>query len=271
MLLHGDGESAASWQRVLPDLGRTHRVLAPDLPGRNPKPEPAARYTPEFFAGFLGAFLDALGIDRAPLVGNSLGGLAVLHLALRAPDRAEAVVLVSSSGLGREVTPAQRLLTVPGYGDVQIAWAGTPLGRTQRVVARAALMFARPDRVPSGWVRDQYRLASLPRFLAVTLASLRELIDLGGQREGQIVLDRLPTLRMPVLVVWGAQDRVVPVAHARAAVERLPHGQLAVIPDCGHQPHVECPRDFVTALDGFLVAARGREPRRTPRVREEPS
>ena len=201
VLVHGDGESAASWQWVLPALGRTHRVLAPDLPGPAPTPEPAPRYTPAFFAGFVAEFLDALGVDRAPLVGNSLGGLAVVHLALRAPECAEAVVLVSSSGLGRQVSPAQRLLTTPGFGDLQAAWATTPLGRTQGVLARIPLLFARPDRVPVGWMREQYRLASMPRFMGVTLAALRELLDLGGQREGEIVLDRLPALDMPALVV----------------------------------------------------------------------
>jgi 4,5:9,10-diseco-3-hydroxy-5,9,17-trioxoandrosta-1(10),2-diene-4-oate hydrolase len=271
VLVHGDGESAATWQWVLPAFGRTHRVLAPDLPGRSAKPEPAARYTPEFFAGFLGAFLDALGVDQAPLVGNSLGGLAVLHLALRTPHRAESVVLVSSSGLGRDVTPAQRLLTLPVYGDAQAAWATTPLGRAQRILSRAPLLFARPDRAPLGWVREQYRLASLPRFLESTLGSLRELMDLGGQREREVVLDRLPTLHLPALVVWGERDRVVPVSQAREAVARLAQGQLVVIPDCGHQPQVECPRHFAEAVDGFLVAARGPGPRRAPRVREEPS
>jgi 4,5:9,10-diseco-3-hydroxy-5,9,17-trioxoandrosta-1(10),2-diene-4-oate hydrolase len=271
VLVHGDGESAADWQWVLPTFARSYRVLAPDLPGCGPTVEPVARCTPEFFGGFLGGFLDALGIERAVLVGNSLGALAILHLVLRDPERAAALVLVDSAGLGREVNPAQQLLTLPGYGEMQAAWARTFPGSTQRILARSALLFARPERVPLGWVREQYRLASLPQFLDVTLASLRELMDVGGQRPDQILLHRLPELEMPTLVVWGAQDLVVPVSHGREAVARLRNGHLAVIPDCGHQPQVECPSQFVDTLDGFLDVERHPRPRRARRVREEPS
>ena len=271
VLLHGDSESAACWQWVLPALGPSYRVLAPDLPGLGPRVEPVARCTPDYFGSFFGGFLDALEIERAALVGNSLGGLAILHLVLRDPERAAAVVLVSCAGLGREINRAQRLLTISGQGELLAAWAGTPPGNTQRILARSALLFARPARVPLGWVREQYRLASLPQFLDVALASLRELIDLDGQRREEIVLERLPELEMPTLVLRGARRQVVPVSYGREAVARVRHGQLAITPDCGHQPQVECPHDFVDAVEGFLSAERHPRPRRARQGREEPT
>jgi pimeloyl-ACP methyl ester carboxylesterase len=83
------------------------------------------------------------------------------------------------------------------------------------------------------------------------LTVLRALVDPGGQRE--VLVDRLPGLEIPTLVVWGARDRVFPESHAREAVAQLPEGSLALIPECGHMPHVECPDRFLAALDGFLL------------------
>lgn len=93
---------------------------------------------------------------------------------------------------------------------------------------------------------EQRRLARLPGFLEATLSALRAEIDLTGQRE--VSLDELPQLAMPTLVIWGALDGVFPPRQAPAAVERLPNGRLAVIPACGHLPHVEAPEEFVGAL-----------------------
>lgn len=104
MLLHALGESALDWRWVLPALARTHRVYALDLPGFGYSAKPSADYSPAFFASFVGAYLDALGLERTALVGNSLGGLVALRLALSEPARVSALGLVSSAGLGREVT-----------------------------------------------------------------------------------------------------------------------------------------------------------------------
>ncbi len=272
LLLHGDSESARCWQWVLPALGRTHRVYAPDLPGsgQSAKPLPSyyapalpgsdqktanlvASYTLEYYVRWLTGFLDAIGIEQAALVGHSFSGLVVLRFALSAPERVTDLVIADSSGLGPEVSPAVRSLIIPGYGEFLAACALTPLGSTQRIWTRIALMFEDPRRVPLGWVQDQYRLASMPPFLLATLAILRALLDLTGHRAEEIVLDRLPELPMRTLVIWGAQDRVVPVEQGQRAVERLQRGQLIVIPECGHLPQVEWPERFAATLNAFLT------------------
>ena len=250
VLLHALGESALDWQRVLPDLARTHRVYAPDLPGFGDSAKPAADYSPAFFTRFVAAYLDALGIERAAVVASSLGGLVALRLALSEPARVSALSLISSVGLGRAISYALRSAALPGYGELAIAWSRTPFGAAQRAWLRARLLFAHPRLAPTDWMREQRRLAQLPGFLEAELAALRAQTHLGGQRE--VLLDRLPTLEMPTLVVWGTSDRVLPISQAREASDRLQQSSLELIPNCGHLPHVEHPDRFVAAFDRFL-------------------
>src|SRR5919107_2344858 len=102
LLLHALGESSLDWRWVLPDLARTHRVYAPDLPGFGDGAKPTADYSPVLFEGFVAAFLDALEVERAAVVGNSLGGLIASRLALSEPAPTSALALIDSAGLGRE-------------------------------------------------------------------------------------------------------------------------------------------------------------------------
>ncbi len=250
LLLHALGESALDWRWVLSDLARTHRVYAPDLPGFGDSAKPAADYSPAFFERVAAAFLDALEVERTAVIGNSLGGLIALRLALSESSRISALALIDSAGLGREVSSALKWPALPGYGEAAITLSKTPLGATQRAWLRIPLLFARPERVPPEWIEEQYRLSQLPGFSQAVVAALRAQVDPGGQRE--VLLDRLPSLEIPTLVVWGESDRIFPVSQARDAVAHLREGSLELVPDCGHLPHVERPERFVAALDRFL-------------------
>jgi pimeloyl-ACP methyl ester carboxylesterase len=148
LLLHALGESALDWRWILSDLTRTHRVYAPDLPGFGDSAKPAADYSPAFFERFAAAFLDALEVERTAVIGNSLGGLIALRLALSESSRISALALIDSAGLGREVSPALKWPALPGYGEAAIALSKTPLGATQRAWLRVPLLFAHPERVP---------------------------------------------------------------------------------------------------------------------------
>src|SRR5215207_1865581 len=250
VLLHGAGDNSLDWRWVMPALAATHRVYAPDLPGSPDSARPAADYSPAFFERFVTAFADILGVERATFVGNSLGGLIALRLTLSEPARVNALVLIDSAGLGRAVNPVFTSVKVPGLGEAAIPLWKTPAGAYQRAWARAMLLFARPGRVPREWLREQRRLAQLPGYLEAHLTALRAQVSPGGQRE--VLIDRLPSLKNPTLVVWGARDRVFPKSQAREAVSRLREGSLALIPDCGHMPHVECPDRFLAALAEFI-------------------
>jgi pimeloyl-ACP methyl ester carboxylesterase len=113
-------------------------------------------------------------------------------------------------------------MSEPVLGELGVAWSRTRAGAIQRAWPKALLLFGRPWLAPAGWLAEQYRLACRPRFLFLdtTLAALRDQVGLAGQR--RVLLERLGGLEVPVLLVWGAQDRVVPVAHARRAAARLP-------------------------------------------------
>lgn len=108
------------------------------------------------------------------------------------------------------------------------------------------------DGLPTRYLglKEQYRLARSPGFLDAQLAAVRAQVGLRGQRE--VLLDALPRLHVPTLVVWGSRDRVLPESQSRDAVARLRNGALSLIPDCGHIPHVECPDLFVATCARFV-------------------
>ena len=250
LLLHGLGDNALDWRWVIPALAHSYRVYAPDLPGSGGSAKPDTDYSPAFFTRFIAAFLDTLGVERAAVVGNSLGGLIGLRLAMAEPDRVVALGLVSSAGLGREVSYALRSLALPGYGKLAVAWGKRRPGAAQRALGRATLIFRRPWRAPWKWIKEQYQLARLPGFLEAQLAIVRAQVGLRGQRE--VLVDRLSQLERPTLVVWGTHDRVLPYSQAQEAVARLQSGTLELIPDCGHSPQVEQPERFASILRRFL-------------------
>jgi pimeloyl-ACP methyl ester carboxylesterase len=250
VLLHGAGDNALDWRWVMPTLAATHRVYAPDLPGSPNSARPAADYSPAFFERFVAGFLKVLEIGPATFVGNSLGGLIALRLALSEPARVTALVLVDSAGLGRSVNPAFTSVNVPGLSEAAMPLWRTPIGAYQRAWGRTALLFAHPASAPREWVEEQRRLTRSPGYLEAHMTVLRALVSPLGQRE--VLVDCLPSLKIPTLVVWGARDRVFPESQARVAAARLPEGSLAIVPDCGHMPHVERPDRFLAALDGFL-------------------
>ena len=135
VLLHGAGDSARAWSWVLPLLGRSHQVLAPDLPGYSPGSVPADDCSPARLARFVARFLDAVGLDRVAVAGNSLGGLAALQLALAEPERVTALCLVDSAGLGRAVNAARQ----PGFLEATVASLRAvlgPFGQRQVLVRR---------------------------------------------------------------------------------------------------------------------------------------
>jgi pimeloyl-ACP methyl ester carboxylesterase len=223
VLLHGAGDNALDWRWVIPDLAATHRVYAPDLPGSSDSARPAAAYSPAFFERFAAGFLEALGIGRATFVGNSLGGLIALRLALSEPARVTALVLVDSAGLGSAVNPAFTSVNIPLLGEAAMPfWRATPSAPTPSG-RRPREFFTHPPRsVPREWLAEQCRLARSPGYLEAHLTTLRALVGPFGQRE--VMVDRLGILETPTLVVWGERDRVFP---PRPSGRSPPPGRIA--------------------------------------------
>ena len=131
LLLHAAGNNATDWRWVMPALARAHRVYAPDTPSC--RDVSIDDHAPSSTVRFITALLEALGVERAAVVGSSLGGLGALCFALAAPSRVVTLALLASAGLGRSVHPAVAWLTAPGYGDAAAVWGRTPLGALQRI------------------------------------------------------------------------------------------------------------------------------------------
>ncbi|MBD1909033.1 MULTISPECIES: alpha/beta hydrolase [unclassified Leptolyngbya] len=250
VLFHGTGESALDWSWVLPKLGERYRVYAPDLPGTGYGLKPIRDYSIELFTQFAKDFLDAIALDRVVIGGNSLGGLIALNIALARPEQVAGLILVDSTGLGEEVSPFLSSLTLPLFGEVAVAGCQTPVGAVMRSRSRAALQFAHPDQIPREWYAEQQQLAQNFGFLEATLSALRAQLTPTNQRT--VMLESLPQLQMPTLLVWGEQDLIYPRTQAEEAVKHIPQGYLSIIPDCGHVAPLEKPDHFATVLDEFL-------------------
>jgi pimeloyl-ACP methyl ester carboxylesterase len=250
VLIHGEGASVLDWEWVAPSLSSFLRVYTVDLPGHGDSDKPKAPYSAELLTDSLIAFIDALELERVVLVGHSLGGMLAARVARRVPDRVSALCLIDSGGLGRYINPSNVIETLPGVGEVGQLVSRSPLGRLHRALLRAALLYARWWRVQPAWLAEQQRLSSLMGFPEANLAINRSTVDMWGQKE--LILEDLPHIQVPTLVVWGAEDLVLPLWQAYVAVAALPDARLHVLPTCGHMPHVECPKAFVDSLSSFL-------------------
>jgi pimeloyl-ACP methyl ester carboxylesterase len=252
LLVHGIADSSASWRPVLPGLARRFTVIAPDMLGHGDSDKPPHDYSLGAYANLLRDLMVALEIERATLVGHSLGGGIAMQLAYQHPSRCERLVLVSSGGLGREVSWLLRMLAAPGAEYLMplifppvIGHAGNLVGRGLRRVG------LRPGVLANEW--RTYAALTQPANRGPFVRTLRSVIDVGGQAVG--AHDRLYlTSDLPTLIVWGRRDRIIPVDHAIAAREAWDDGQLLIFERAGHFPHTEDPARFVEAVTEFVDA-----------------
>ena len=239
VLVHGLGATLSVWNENVPALAQDHAVYAMDLPGHgwSDKPDDIA-YDPVSGARFLVRFMDALGIPRATLVGNSGGGLIAALCALDYPERVDRLVLVDPAGLGRSISGFLHASSVPVLGEV----INTPLIVRRRNLVKSIFYEYRP--AMGGVVDEVMEVRNLPETKRAVLKAVRATIGVGGVRRGLLVLDRLATLRRPPLIIWGREDRIIPVDHASRAARVLPHARVHVIDRCGHWPQLERPEEF---------------------------
>jgi pimeloyl-ACP methyl ester carboxylesterase len=252
VLVHGMAGSSDTWRHVMPALARRFTVVAPDLLGHGASAKPAGEYTVGAHANVLRDLLAALGHERATFVGQSLGGGVVMQLAYQFPARCERLVLVSSGGLGREVSPLLRGLSIPGVEHVFPLVCSQALCNAGRRIAAwlgdAALL--RPSAVAEEIARGYASLADEDARRAF-FRTLRAVVDRRGQTVSAV--DRLYLAHaLPTLIVWGGRDALIPVEHGVAAHRALPQSRLAIFEDVGHFPHCEAPERFVETLTEFI-------------------
>ncbi len=242
VLVHGMFGDHLDWEPVLEPLARRHRVVALDLPGFGDSEKPEREYTAEFFVAALHELLQSLGVDRASVVGNSFGGILAVLYTLAHPQVVERLVLVSSGGL-RPFGGEEKQLAVERLSEENLL-ALTPAVHRQmfpRIFAKCGeaqeRYFAKQD--------AKLARADYPAYVRAIVSSIRLVLS-------AYVLDRLREVRCPTLLLWGDRDIVFPVELARQALERLPQGKLEILPGGGHALQIDCPVEFVAALEEFL-------------------
>jgi pimeloyl-ACP methyl ester carboxylesterase len=249
VFLHPWGGSASYWRHVWPAFTDRYRVIAIDAPGHGKSARPPrASYTPWMMARVTVHLLDALGVSRATFIGNSMGGATSLATALQSPDRVERLVLIDAAGawavpeplhrLARAVVHPKTLATVSFEAVEALFRLGIFFGSTPPDAARHIdeMLSVRGTADHAAWAHAVTRaLDAVARF---------------------DVTARLPEIRVPVLVLWGEWDVVLPAFVAERLAQALPDARLAIIPDCGHMPQLEAPEDTARLIAAFLDETR---------------
>ena len=253
VLLHGLASSSQTWAAVLPLLGRHAHVIAPDLlgHGRSAKPR-SGDYSLGAYASGLRDLLITLDLDPATVVGHSFGGGVAMQFAYQFPELAERLVLVASGGLGTAVTLALRAATLPGTPLVlRMLSAISPQWLT-RLVRRAVRTVPALDRPDLAGVAGAFESFTDDGARGAFARTVRGTLDWSGQRLAGT--ERLYLLAdVPVLLVGGSKDAVIPVEHTVGAHDLLPGSRRQVCEGAGHFPHVEQPRRFADLLTHFLA------------------
>jgi len=251
VLIHGMLNSSSHWRAVALDLASEFTVIAPDLIGHGDSAAPRGDYSLGAHAASIRDLLAAIGVERATIVGHSLGGGVAMQFFYQFPQRVERLVLVSSGGLGHDVGPLLRTATLPGMAAVlsltihprllDALWrAGGGLRRRQARVGVYMQAFARALRpLQTAGAREAF------------LQTLRAVIDLHGQRVS--ATDRLYLLEsIPTMIVWGERDRTIPLDHGRSAHEAIPQSRFRTLPAAAHFPHLEDPAGVSGLLREFV-------------------
>jgi pimeloyl-ACP methyl ester carboxylesterase len=250
LLIHGLAGTSSCWTDLIMRVGSDVDVLAPDLFGHGASDKPRQDYSLGAHANSLRDLMLALGIDGVTIVGHSLGGGIAMQLAYQHPERCERLVLVSSGGLGAEVSLLLRLLSLPGAEYLLpvmaprfITEAGNGIGR------QLGRLGVRWPTVEQSW--RAYASLARPENRRSFVQTLRSVISPSGQIVN--ANDRLYlAAHLPTLIVWGAADRVLPVAHASAAHASLPGSDVVILDRSGHFPQNEEPDAFAEAVRAFL-------------------
>jgi 4,5:9,10-diseco-3-hydroxy-5,9,17-trioxoandrosta-1(10),2-diene-4-oate hydrolase len=248
ILIHGIGAAVDSWAFNINALAQKHRVYAIDLVGFGRSDKPSVEYSLPFFAQFVKDFMETQNIDRPSLVGWSLGGGVSLQFAIQFPERLDKLILLDSMGFGRETHLMFRLSSIP--------WIGKMLSRPSKKGTARLLKECVFDHtlITDEIVDLYYQFAALPGGHEAWLATLCSNASFSGIKKEVIQAFRhnLGAISKPTLIIWGKQDRVLPVKHASIAESWITNARVHLIDDCGHCPQMEHPEEFNTQVLEFL-------------------
>jgi pimeloyl-ACP methyl ester carboxylesterase len=247
VLIHGMVNSSRHWEQVALRLAERHTVIAPDLIGHGDSATPRGDYSLGAHAASIRDLLSVVGIERATIIGHSLGGGVAMQFFYQFPQRVERMGLISSGGLGQEVSPLLRGAALPGAHTLLRAAANPRLlgamdaaakrlrerGWSKAAALQAVVRAMRPLEAQGG--REAF------------LQTLRSVIDIRGQRVS--ARDRLYLLDdFPTLIVWGERDNTIPIEHGREAYAAIEGARFETLPRAAHFPHLEDPAGLSAIL-----------------------
>ena len=256
ILVPGLAASVEFWQYNVGPLAARYRVHALDVLGFGKSDKEIGQFSLSYAASFMARFMDALEIERASLVGNSLGGVVCAQTAAQFPERVCRLILVGSAGLGRELSPFLRLWSVPLLGNLVFRMYQRAFPSLKRWV------FSDSRAIDDEWLRAAATVLRTPGVRESTLKVARMGVSLRGQREEMLGDFRreVAAMDIPTLIIWGRHDAAVPVVHAYRARDLIPNSEVHIMERCGHIPQVERPEEFNGLVLDFLGASRCPEP-----------
>jgi pimeloyl-ACP methyl ester carboxylesterase len=252
LLIHGMINSSRHWRELALRLADEYTVIAPDLIGHGDSATPRGDYSIGAHAAAIRDLLASLRIRSATVVGHSLGGGVAMQFFWQFPERVDRLVLISSGGLGPNVSPLLRVAALPGASSA-VALASRPkmLGALERLAGVLERRGSGRGVYLDAVVRALRPLQGAGQRRAF-LQTLQSVIDARGQRVSAV--DRLYLLGpTPTLIVWGERDRTIPLEHGRAAHAAIPHSRFETLPRAAHFPHIEDPAGLARVLADFLA------------------
>ncbi|GAB93424.1 putative hydrolase [Gordonia rhizosphera NBRC 16068] len=262
LLIHGIGDNSSTWDDVIPILAQHYTVIAPDLLGHGRSEKPRADYSVPAFANGMRDLLVVLGYPQVTVVGHSLGGGVAMQFCYQFPRFVERLVLVAAGGVTRDVHPALRLVTTPVAHEILTLLRIPGVVPVLRTGARALAAAPHVPGIPSGisprrMLNDHEDLMRVlgdladPTASSAFLRTLRAVVDWRGQVV--TMMDRAYlTERLPVLLIWGEEDTVIPYHHAQLVHAAIPHSELETFPGCGHFPFHADPERFTRIVIDFI-------------------
>jgi pimeloyl-ACP methyl ester carboxylesterase len=253
LLIHGIGDNSTTWSTVQAKLAQRFMVIAPDLLGHGASDKPRADYSVAAYANGMRDLLSVLDIDRVTVVGHSLGGGVAMQFAYQFPQLVDRLILVGAGGVTKDVNIALRMASLP-LGSEALALLRLPLVLpTLQVASRVAATMLGTTKVGRDLAEMMRILADLPEPTASSAfaRTLRAVVDWRGQVV--TMLDRCYlTESVPVQLIWGSHDSVIPVSHARLAHAAMPGSRLEVFEGAGHFPFHDDPDRFVEIVEHFI-------------------
>ena len=253
ILVHGLSSYLSYWEYQIPYYAQRYRVIALDLPGYGQSGRPDAPYTPPWYAGVIAEFMTAVGVERAPIMGHSMGGQIAMTLAIDHPERVSALILAGPAGIER-FTPNEAEF-------MKSYWTESRAIHTTETELRATftgVVFNRPDAGVERLLQERVRMTSTPAFRGTSVAVARSIAGMVDHP----VWPRLGEIRAPTLIVYGTDDRMIPnpifhggrtAAIGKAGADAIPGAELVLLPGAGHTVHHDDPDGFHRAVDTGLA------------------